>query len=99
MIRQVVVACAYSLPAASSSRPSAVAMRLPTCSTLPIAHEIRLRLERGVARARRHLRVDAAAHRRVEQRHGEAAVHDADRVVVLLARRHLEDRVTWLDHD
>ena len=35
-MRQVVVACASSLPAASSRRPSAIAVRRPRCSTVPM---------------------------------------------------------------
>jgi hypothetical protein len=40
-----------------------------------------------------------AAHAGVEERHGEPAVHHADRVVVPLARRDLEHRVPGLDFD
>ena len=61
------------------------------------AHEIRLRLERGIAAAGRHAGLHRAAHRGIEQRHGEPAVHYADRVVVLLARRAFEHGVAGLD--
>src|SRR5204863_5255170 len=63
------------------------------------AHQIGLRFERGIAAAGGHARLHAAAHRRIEQRHGEAAVHHADRVVMLLARREFKYGVTWLDLD
>src|SRR5712692_3069169 len=48
--------------------------------------KVGLDLERRVALAGRQGGVDGAAHRRIEQRHCETSVHDADRVVQELAR-------------
>src|SRR6267143_2162134 len=62
-------------------------------------HQVRLRLERCITDARGHLCLHAAAHRRVEQRHRKAAVHHAERVVVLLARHAFEYHVPRLDFD
>ena len=63
------------------------------------ADEVRLHLERRVADASLELRVHRAAHRRVEQRQRDPAVHRADRVVVLRAGLHLEDGSPRLGQD
>jgi hypothetical protein len=61
--------------------------------------EVDLHLERRVGGAGGQRAVDGAAHRGVEQRGGEAAVHDADRVVVELAGRDGEHGAPLLDLD
>ena len=63
------------------------------------AHVLGLEAERGVADAGRQGGVDGAAEGRVEQGRGVAAVDDADRVVVLLARLALEDDAALLELD
>src|SRR4051794_34603018 len=55
------------------------------------AHVLGLEAKRGVADAGGQGRVDRTAEGRIEQRRRIAAVDDADRVVVLLARLALED--------
>ncbi len=60
------------------------------------ADEPYLHVGRRVADAARQQRVDRAPERRVEQRHRERAVHDADRVVVLFAGIALEDDATFV---
>src|SRR5579885_795853 len=61
------------------------------------ADETDLHVGRRIADAGREQRVDRAAHRGVEDRQREAAVHDADRVVVLLAGIALDDDAAFGD--
>ena len=109
-IRHVVVPCASSLPFESVSFPSAVAIARALVDDDPLAadharvgrdraDEVRLHLERRVADALLEQRVHGAAHRRVEQRQRDTAVHRADRVVVLRAGLHLEDGAPGLGQD
>ena len=62
-------------------------------------NDVDAQLGRGVAPARRHQRMHRAAHRRIEQRGIPAAMHRAQRVVVLELRRALESRLAGLDGD
>src|SRR5437763_4357158 len=63
------------------------------------AQVVGLELECGVADAGGQLAVDRAAHGRVQQGGGDAAVHHADRVVERLARRKREGRDAPLHRD
>ena len=60
-------------------------------------HEVDLDLQRGVAGACRQMGLHGAAHAAVEQSRSQAAMHDADRVVVPELGRHLEARVALRD--
>jgi hypothetical protein len=63
------------------------------------ADQLHLERERRVSGPCLERGVDRAAHRAVEERRRVAAVDDADRVVVLLVRRALEDRASRLELD
>ena len=91
-------------------RPSAVANCLPQWITVPMARSGPVSCEAartmlmpssavGVAPARRHQGVHRAADRRIEQRGIPAAMHRAERVVVLELRRAPECRLAGLDRD
>ena len=62
-------------------------------------HEADLELERRIARALRQGRLHRAAHAAIEQRRRVAAMHAADRIVVIERRRTLEHRPPVLDLD
>src|SRR5256885_15568471 len=58
--------------------------------------EVGLHLERGVALPHLERRVDGASHRRIQQRHREPAVDDANWVVQVLRRLAFEDGLALL---
>ena len=102
--------CAQSRPAASSIRASVVAdatarmddrARAANEPVSTVSARVKFAFTSSVVQAdglveRRH---EGEAHRRVHQRHREAGMDDADRVVVVLGRLALEDRVTALGLD
>jgi hypothetical protein len=61
------------------------------------AHVVHLDLDRGVADAGLERGVDAAAHHRIEQGGGNAAMHGAERIIVVIDRRVVEDDAAELD--
>ncbi len=63
------------------------------------ADVVDLDLDRGVADTRLQHGVDAAAHHRIEQGGGDAAMHAAQRIVVIEARRVAEDDAARLGFD
>ena len=63
------------------------------------AHQVHLHLERRVDLALRQRGLDRARHARVEQRQREAAVHRADRIVMLELRHAFEHGLAGLDLD
>ena len=100
--------CRARGPSPSRSFASATAVERPTCTDRCLAahrpgvfrdaaDEAHLHVGRRVTDALRQRRVDRAAHRRVEQRQREAAVHDADRVVVLFAGIAFEHDAAFVD--
>ena len=60
-------------------------------------HQVHLHLERGVNLALRERGLDRAGHARIHQRHREAAMHNADRIVVLERRQAFENRLAFFD--
>src|SRR5438132_12347812 len=71
----------------------------PSCVNRDGPDEVGLHLECGVALPDLERRVDSASHRRIQQRHREPSVHDADRVVQVLRRLALEDGLALFEMD
>ena len=106
----VVVPCASMVPLASRSSPSAVPVVRPRWIRRPVARispvslvmartKFTLSLERGVDLTLRQRRLHRARHARVHQRHGEAAMHHADWIVVAKFRHAFEHRLAFFGLD